>query len=549
MKLKAIEISGFKSFVNKVRLEFPEGLTAIVGPNGCGKTNVIEAVRWVLGEQNIRTLRGERMEEVIFNGTTQRKPLGMAEVRLFFLDPGHRMGLDSDEFVIGRQIFRSGESNYYINNRLCRLKDVQDLFMDTGMGSNAYSMIEQRMVEAVLSDRAEERRFLFEEAAGIQKYKLRRRFAARKLEATDGDLLRINDIVGEVERTVNSLGRQVSKARRYQKLSQLLRRVAVTLARSELAGLSAERKPLAERLQGLKERLAELSAAESTRAARSEELHTEVNQRQSLAEELFAELDGLSCSIREAEDELTANREKRAAAADWIAEAGRRLEGLAANIETRQSELEEFVSQVDTLSAEVKYSEEEYSVARREVDEKVRQEQQARAELAEVQRRREELVSRVASCTSRAEAIEDAASYERKRVAELQERIGALAVKFNETAGRLNELDRKISSAEEEKKVRRRELEDCAEKLSQAAERAEEIEKEAGAVALKRDRLEAEKELLERLQREMEGYGEGVKALFSGELAAEGVEAVAAEIFKTEERFERAVEAALGLRV
>ena len=286
MKLDSIEIFGFKSFANRVRLRLPMGITAIVGPNGCGKTNVIEAVRWVLGEQNIRTLRGERMEEVIFNGTAALKPMGMAEVRLSFQDPEHRMGLESDEFTISRQVFRSGESNYYINEKPCRLRDIQDLFMDTGMGSNAYSMIDQQMVEAVLSDKAEERRFLFEEAAGIQKYKLRRKFALRKLEATEGDLQRINDIVAEVQRTVNSLTRQVRKARRFQALSEKLRRVAVTLAHAELNELAEEEQPLKARLEQLKDELAQIAAQENTQAATGEELRTRLNHRQKKAEEL-----------------------------------------------------------------------------------------------------------------------------------------------------------------------------------------------------------------------------------------------------------------------
>ena len=174
MKLKSIELIGFKSFANRVKLTFPTGITAIVGPNGCGKSNVIEAIRWVLGEQNARILRSERMEEVIFNGTRRRKPLGMAEVFLDFSDPEHLLGLEMDEVRVSRKIFRSAESIYAINQTTCRLRDVQELFMDTGMGSHAYSMIEQSMVEAILSDRAEERRFLFEEAAGIMKYKQRR---------------------------------------------------------------------------------------------------------------------------------------------------------------------------------------------------------------------------------------------------------------------------------------------------------------------------------------------------------------------------------------
>ena len=549
MKLKTIEIIGFKSFANRSKLHFPEGITAVVGPNGCGKTNVIEAIRWVLGEQNIRTLRGERMEEVVFNGTAQRKPLGMAEVRLFFSDPERRMGLEAEEFVVGRQIFRSGESNYFLNGTLCRLKDIQDLFMDTGMGSNAYSMIEPRMVESVLSDRAEERRFLFEEAAGIQKYKLRRKFALKKLESTEVDLQRINDIVGEVERTVGSLSRQVAKARRYQNLNEKLRRVAVTMAREELDRLVETEKPMLSRLAELKDELAGTIVADDTQAAAAEEIQTGINDAQRGADDLFNRLEKLNAAIRQGEDELTAIREKRAAGKDWIAESLARLENLKASISGRQEELESHSRQVETLRAAVGESEKEYQARQESAQIKNAAVNEARTQVNEVQARRDELVGKVASLAARAESLEDSAGQQKQRAGDLE----AQALKFGETLAlaqdNLAGLREKLNGIEEARKSLAASLEEKDRLLYDARRGAEELKERLAGSRLERDGLSGEMKLLEQLQKEMEGFGEGVRSLFLEGDRTEGIEAVAAEIFTTNPRFERAVEAALGLRI
>jgi chromosome segregation protein len=218
MFLSRLELQGFKSFVDKTDLQFGAGITGVIGPNGCGKTNVSDAIRWVMGEQSARQLRGASMEDVIFNGSPKRKPLGLAEVHLTLKNDRGILPTEFSEVTISRRVFRSGLSEYFINKTPCRLKDVRDLFFDTGMGSNAYSVIERQMVDHVLSDNSGHRRFLFEEAAGITKYKARKKEALNKLDATEGDLTRINDIVFEIERELRSLARQVGKARRYQRL-------------------------------------------------------------------------------------------------------------------------------------------------------------------------------------------------------------------------------------------------------------------------------------------------------------------------------------------
>ncbi|HUU30125.1 MAG TPA: chromosome segregation protein SMC [archaeon] len=549
MNLKSIDILGFKSFANRMKLEFPEGITGIVGPNGCGKTNIIEAVRWVLGEQNIRTLRGERMEEVIFNGTAERKPVGMAEVRLSFLDPEHRMGLEVDEFVIGRQVFRSGESNYYINGKVCRLKDIQDLFMDTGMGSNAYSMIEQRMVEAVLSDKAEERRFLFEEAAGIMKYKLRRKYALRKLEATEGDLQRINDIVGEVQRTVGSLSRQVTKARRFQKLREKLRRVAVTLAREELARLENAEESMLSRLTELKSELVRITAQQDTQAASGEEIRTRINDCQRGADELFNRLELVNGAIRRAEDELTVSKEKKAHGKEWIASSTERLENRKIGIVQRQEELKNYAQQVEDLRSGAAESERDYSSAGKTAAEKKSIVEQARAAIVSAQATREELVGRVFSFNSKAETFENSAASQKKRAAELE----ALGAKFGESLAAVGEelsgLAENLNTRQMERENLAVSLEEQVELLSNARLRYEGLKEQLARARIERDGLIGEKQLLDRLQREMEGFGEGVRSLFLEKQRSDGLEAVAAEVFTAERRFERAVEAALGMRI
>src|SRR5207247_685545 len=224
-------------FVDRTVVEFGDGITGVVGPNGCGKTNVSDAIRWVLGEQSAKTLRGDSMEDVIFNGCPTRKPVGMAEVHVTFRNDRGILPTEFTEVTVSRRVFRSGLSEYFLNKTPCRLKDIRDLFYGTGMGSHAYSVIERSMVDHVLSDNSGHRRFLFEEAAGITKYKSRKKEALNKLEATEGDLTRLNDIVFEIERELRSLARQVGKARRYQRLRDSIRDLDLRVSADRVAEL------------------------------------------------------------------------------------------------------------------------------------------------------------------------------------------------------------------------------------------------------------------------------------------------------------------------
>src|SRR6266446_8034868 len=235
MYLSKIEVIGFKSFAQRINVNFDAGVTSIVGPNGCGKTNIVDAIRWALGEQRYSTLRSDKMEEVIFNGAGNRRPLGMAEVSLTIENTKGILPTEYSEVTITRRLFRSGESEYLLNKAQCRLKDIVELFMDTGMGANAYSVIELKMIETILSDRTEERRKLFEEAAGVTKYKARRKEALRRLDQVTADLEKIDSIIKEVTKNVVSLERQAEKAAKYNEISATLRTSEIELMEREFS--------------------------------------------------------------------------------------------------------------------------------------------------------------------------------------------------------------------------------------------------------------------------------------------------------------------------
>ena len=239
MHLKKIEIHGFKSFADKVEIDFKNGITAIVGPNGSGKSNIADAIRWVLGEQSIKSLRGSKMEDVIFSGTDRRRALGYTEVTITFDNNNKVIPLDYQEVAITRRMFRSGESEYYINKNSCRLKDIRELFMDTGVGKEGYSIIGQGKVDEILSSRPEDRRNIFEEAAGIVKYKTRKLEAEKKLEKTDNNLLRIKDLIHELTVQADNLKEQSEKANIYLKLSDRLKEIEVNLLIREADRLKA----------------------------------------------------------------------------------------------------------------------------------------------------------------------------------------------------------------------------------------------------------------------------------------------------------------------
>ena len=235
MQLSKLEIKGFKSFGDKITIHFDKGITGIVGPNGCGKSNVVDAIRWVLGEQKTRMLRSDKMENVIFNGTKNRKPLNMAEVSLTFENTKNLLPTEYTHVTISRRYYRSGESEYLLNGVTCRLKDITNLFMDTGINSNSYAIIELKMIDELLNDKNNSRRELFEEAAGISKFKSRKKETLRKLDDTDADLSRVEDLLYEIEKNLKSLEKQARQAARYFEIKKDYKSASIALAKKSVA--------------------------------------------------------------------------------------------------------------------------------------------------------------------------------------------------------------------------------------------------------------------------------------------------------------------------
>ncbi len=303
MKIKRLEISGFKSFVEKASFDFPAGVTAVVGPNGCGKSNVVDAIRWVMGEQSAKNLRGRAMEDVIFGGSESRKPLGMAEVSLVFSTSDGRVPakyLNYSEIQVTRRLYRDGESEYLLNKTPCRLMDITELFMDTGVGARAYSIIEQGRIGMILMAKPEERRFLIEEAAGVTKYKSRKQIALKKMEATKQNLVRIGDIVGEIRRQLGSLHRQAKKAERFRAVREELRGIELFFASRRYEELMMQKSVFQTEMEKHERRGEELSAAVGLKESNLETLRlNQVEEEQKLSaaqEEIFngkADLQGV----------------------------------------------------------------------------------------------------------------------------------------------------------------------------------------------------------------------------------------------------------------
>ena len=303
MHLQSLELFGFKSFADKTVFNFHEGVTAIVGPNGCGKSNVLDAVRWALGEQSAKSLRGDEMADVIFNGADTRKPVGFAEVSLTFTDCAEELGIEWHDVRVTRRVYRDGNSEYLLNKTPCRLRDIQSLFADTGIARTAYSMMEQGRIDMILSSRPEDRRAVFEEAAGITKYKTQKREALRKLEATEANLLRIGDVIKEVKRQIGSLQRQAGKARRYQALHADLRVLETHHARKQLDSLERD-------LAACREEIERLTDSEKTTRAKIDNSENALAEERGALDKIDTEIADSRAEVQRLDSEIAAHRNR-----------------------------------------------------------------------------------------------------------------------------------------------------------------------------------------------------------------------------------------------
>jgi chromosome segregation protein len=339
LQLRKIEIHGFKSFMSRLELDFSGGVTAIIGPNGCGKSNVVDSIRWVLGEQRTRMLRNTKMENVLFNGTRLRKPLGMAEVYMTLNNEDRSLNLEYEQVRIGRRLYRSGVSEYLVNGQPVRLKDVRGLLVDTGLGNSAYAIIERDMIEKVLSEKEDEKRHLLEEAAGVMRYRIQREEAERKIKATEQDLLRLVDILNELDKELRSLKYQMGKARRYQSLKEQADAMEIALLKSQLF----------EQLGRRDELLAERGGHENVRLVsdneiaigenRLQEMRVEAAELERSLQQLHESRYAVGTSLQQYDERVAVHSERISASRARIAEDESEVARARARMETVEAEL------------------------------------------------------------------------------------------------------------------------------------------------------------------------------------------------------------------
>lgn len=372
MYLNKLEIFGFKSFAQKSVFKFDNGLTAIIGPNGCGKSNIVDAIRWVLGEQRPSVLRCDRMENLIFNGTATRKPLSISEVSMVIENTKNILPSEYSELKITRRLYRSGESEYLINNQQVRLMDIINMFADTGMGADAYSVIELKMVEQILSDNAEERRRLFEEAAGIKKYKIRRKSALRKLEATRQELVRLEDIISEVQKNVNSLSRQVGKARRYHQYNDELKKKDFIITQLKIRAYEADLRPLQLEYEQIKKSKESLISEVQT-----EEAHIEKLQAQMV--EMEHSYRGIANRLHEADESIHEVQKDRQLRLQKIESLRERICSDQNEINVQQERIQNLENEKKQLETELKNASKEMQKIQKDYQKSLQSHQEAEA--------------------------------------------------------------------------------------------------------------------------------------------------------------------------
>jgi chromosome segregation protein len=549
MYLKNLTMLGFKSFADKTSLNFQPGVSAIVGPNGCGKSNVSDAIRWVLGEQSAKALRGGEMADVIFNGTDGRKPLGLAEVSLTIgnVDEEHLKAAGVEvaynEVTVTRRVFRDGGSEYFINKTPCRLKDIQQLFMGTGMGKTSYSIMAQGNITQILSSKPDDRRMVFEEAAGITKFKAQKKEALRKLEATDQNLLRVEDLIKEVKRQIGSLQRQAGKARRYKQIAQELQHLDTQLARHQFdvfQGEIRERQGSVEKMRveieicsesvlrgeneitQLRERLSELEHEISTTQQRGMELKAQIDRHESRIHFNDERLKELEHQNSKAISDITQAEERRLAAEQEFATVSEQLTNSIAALEQHRQTLESKKSALQGVESELMVKQESIRRAQSELFSAAQQLTRARNEINALDLQKQGNVVRLEKLSAEKIQLEEERSRLEMRLQEFAANVEAEKLSVQTKRGTV-----------EQRQQRLREIQQELNRITQ------ELDAQLRQQAEKRSRLN----VLEQLQDSHEGFSAGALAALK---TAQNVLGSLADKIKVPDQYIVAIETALG---
>ena len=546
MYLKNIEVQGFKSFANKINFQFHNGITGIVGPNGSGKSNVADAVRWVLGEQRVKQLRGASMQDVIFSGTENRKPQSCAFVAITMDNSDHQLAIDFDEVTVARRLYRSGESEYLINGAPCRLKDVNELFYDTGIGKEGYSIIGQGQIDKILSGRPEERRELFDEAAGIVKFKRRKAAAQAKLESEKQNLVRVNDILSELEKQTAPLERQAEVARVYLRRKEELKTLDVNV-------FLLENRKLREQLNDVGEKYDVAGAELADTTGKYENIREEYQRIQEEIESLDRSIEAARSSLNDA----GLMRGKLEGEMNVLKEQINSAKGSEAHLTNRREALQEEISKKEKDKDDLL---QEKGDTDREVQELSLKAEELRSELAQIQGEIEDLNSQI-------EDGKNTIIGELNQRATIKSKMGRFDTMVEQVNIRRAELNSRLLRAKSDEAAREEtirkleeEFETITEEISAMTQREASAEQELGGIretlagkdAKLREtqsayHMELSKlETLSSLTERYEGYGGSVKKVMEQKEKVKGIIGVVADIIKVEKKYETAIETALG---
>ena len=551
MRIRTLEITGFKSFGDRAVLAFPKGLSAVVGPNGCGKSNVVDAIRWVMGEQNPRQLRGRLMEDMIFSGTETKEPVGMAQVILTLDNSDGLAAAPYDgfsEIQITRRLYRSGESEYLINKVPVRLRDVTDFFLDTGVGTRGYTIVEQGRIGEIVSTKPEDRRVIIEEAAGIGKYRQRRRETERKLQATEQNLLRVTDILGELRRQIGSLDRQARRAARYKELSALVRDLELEVTQENFQVDAERRRELEEQLESARaEAIARDANVARVDSSLEEERRVHLDQERELqrsSERLFS----MRSEIQSTESRVEWERRER--------------DGLSRLIEDRQGEIAELEQQLGVNRASLQEAVQEYAAVdarigigesdRAQRDAELRRQGDQRAEL---QGKREALQSRLVQLSaeggtlgSRAEGLDERRSEIELSLRKSEEALEASGLEVEEISRDQASLEGGLRTSLAEQGELSHRLSELMRESARAAEQREATESELASLKGRGQQLAARLETLrEAERRESQRVADTLERLSPGE--RRGVRGLLSEVLRVRDDVEPALEAVLQGRL
>ncbi len=544
MYLKRMELFGFKSFAEKSELELSPGIAAVIGPNGCGKSNLVDAVRWALGEQSVKSLRGTRMEEVIFSGSENRKPLNFAEVSLSFSGSSSFLNLDYDEITITRRLFRSGESEYYINKSPCRLKDVTELFLDTGLGKDVYSVIGQGRVDEIINNRPEERREIFEEAAGIFKYKMRKREAGRRLDETRDNLVRVQDLIYELETQVEPLQAQAEVTKQYRHLKEKIDEEEKRLLSYKLQLSREQLGKINKQLQNVNDALMAASSQEGLDEKEIQDLKNRLQDQVNQKREQEQKLNQVSRSLEQQEHEIKLFAERENRYREQVDQNRQRVKQLEL--------LMEELSEQKVKAEQDLQSKQDYITSLNEDLEKLRQDMKDLENSAlpnEVEKQQERIyqagVRREAASSTMEELsrrLERIAVQKRNLENEktgLEEKLARLQEKADNARGRVHEISEKLKAAEENEVSRIEEKEKIRKQLEDISAR-EQKQKEV------LHGLNSRLALLQEQDSALSGYYRGVKEVMQARTSLPGIIGPVADLIDIDEEYIQAVEAALG---